>query len=403
MDAATEVWDVDDATALDTLSVLLDGSLVSAVPGDTDVRFWMLQTLRSYAGERLAAHSDAEETRRRHAHCYAARSKGANRGLQSADHAAWTRRLAEDFPNLRAAMGWLLANGEYATVAAVGWELFIFWWLHAHVREAAAWMREALDQGEGLDLVEARLYWTVGALASQMGEFDVADTALEQARTRLAQLGDVRALGATLLLLAPAAARRGDLDEAGALSTEAAKLLREHDSEFGYGIGLSILGTIALVAGRLDEALDYHGQALEVGEELGSETLVAQSQNELGFVELQAGNLELARELMEQGARGHLGAGGTEGIALTLEGFAALALTQGEHRRAAMALAHAAMLRERIALPPWALLTPFFEAAHQTIRDALGEEEYIAALAEGRAMSRREAIECAMDAPLVVP
>ena len=406
IDAAAAVWEVDDSTALDHLSVLLDSSLVTAVPGESDVRFRMLQTLGAYAAERLAELPDAEDVSGRHAAWMVGQCRDANLKLQGRDHRQFTRRLLEEFENLRAAVEWLLAAGRIADVALIGWELLAFWWQQGLVREASAWMQQALRQGEDLDLdprVAARLQFVVGALAGQMGDVPVAHDMLGQARQRLAELGDEEALGACLLLLSTAMARGGGLQEADATAAQAAGLLRAHGMEVGYIVALETRGTVAMVEGRLDDARRFHLAAQDAATQLGNDTLVAQTYNQLGFVELWSGDVAAARELLDKGLEGYLATSNSEGLALTLEGYATIALAEGEHRRAGLALAHAELLRERVGLPVWPPLEEAYEAALTSVRDALGEEQYAAVREEGRRMTRQAAIAAATGAVAAVP
>jgi predicted ATPase len=63
LEAAENVCDAD----LDTLQSLVDKSLIRARDGE---RFWMLETIREYAVERLEASAKASRLHRRHAEHY---------------------------------------------------------------------------------------------------------------------------------------------------------------------------------------------------------------------------------------------------------------------------------------------------------------------------------------------
>src|SRR4029450_11806506 len=65
-EAAEAVCDADP----DTLQGLLDKSLVRGREEDGERRYWMLETIREYALERLEESGEAEEIRRRHATHY---------------------------------------------------------------------------------------------------------------------------------------------------------------------------------------------------------------------------------------------------------------------------------------------------------------------------------------------
>ena len=85
-----EGWDV-----LDALSSLVDKSmLVADAAPDASTRYSMLETLRSYARDRLDETGDADAKRRRHAQHYATVAEELGPRLHSVDELAWRARSA---------------------------------------------------------------------------------------------------------------------------------------------------------------------------------------------------------------------------------------------------------------------------------------------------------------------
>ena len=124
--AAEEVCGAD----LDGLAALVDSSLLKPIGDD---RFLMLETIREYALERLAASEEAEELRRRHADFFAALAEQAYERRFDAE-AEWSGRLELDHDDLRAALDWLAANdpdGALELAGALGW----FWLSHGLLAE----------------------------------------------------------------------------------------------------------------------------------------------------------------------------------------------------------------------------------------------------------------------------
>ena len=97
LEAAEEVADAD----LDTLQSLVEKSLVRF----TDDRYWMLETIREYAGERLEGSGDADELRRRHGIWITGLALAAESELERGDQATWLGRLESERDNIRAALG----------------------------------------------------------------------------------------------------------------------------------------------------------------------------------------------------------------------------------------------------------------------------------------------------------
>ncbi len=107
LEAAETVCDADP----DRLGSLLDKSLLRRRDGEAgESRFWMLETIREYALERLDESGDADELRRRHATFFFELAAAARDALRSRDQGAWLDRLSAEVENLRGVLAWSLDN-----------------------------------------------------------------------------------------------------------------------------------------------------------------------------------------------------------------------------------------------------------------------------------------------------
>jgi predicted ATPase len=96
--------------ALEGLHALVDNSLVSQSAGpDGTPRFRMLETIRAYAREQLAASGEETEVRRRHATYYLAMAESSGAILFAT--AAKRARLAAEQGNIEAVLHWLVQYG----------------------------------------------------------------------------------------------------------------------------------------------------------------------------------------------------------------------------------------------------------------------------------------------------
>src|SRR3712207_9146726 len=87
----------------------------------------MLEPIRDFAWERLAASGEAESLRRRHAAHYAALAVEAAPHLTGPDQLTWLARVAAEAFNLRAAIRALLDGGEAETAIDLVWALWRYW------------------------------------------------------------------------------------------------------------------------------------------------------------------------------------------------------------------------------------------------------------------------------------
>jgi len=97
----------------DTLQSLLDKNLLERRDSERGSRYWMLETIRDYALERLAEGGEEEETRRRHAEHFAAFAESAEVAvLHSEGQAAWVERVEAEHDNLPGALAWSHGVGD---------------------------------------------------------------------------------------------------------------------------------------------------------------------------------------------------------------------------------------------------------------------------------------------------
>src|SRR5579885_3179113 len=94
------------ADALPLLAALVEKSLVEPQVEGGNARYRLLEPMRQYAAERLAAHGELEAMRRRHALYFLSLAEEAEPWLTSGARGPWIERLATEQHNLRAALAW---------------------------------------------------------------------------------------------------------------------------------------------------------------------------------------------------------------------------------------------------------------------------------------------------------
>lgn len=97
--------------SLDVLTRLVDKSLISAVPArQRGTRYRLLETVREYASEQLAASDEVAAARTRHLEFFSTIGIPATEGWMSARAASWLEERAADYGNVRAAVEWGVAS-----------------------------------------------------------------------------------------------------------------------------------------------------------------------------------------------------------------------------------------------------------------------------------------------------
>ena len=135
--AATE--DVAGAV-VGTLQSLVEKSLVRSGDG----RYWMLETIRDFAAERLWRSGEAEQLRRRHADWFTELAVETEPQLCARTQSAALARLGEEHDNLRAALEFLGADSP--AEARLAGALWYFWFVAGHLEEGRQRLTAALTR-----------------------------------------------------------------------------------------------------------------------------------------------------------------------------------------------------------------------------------------------------------------
>src|SRR5205823_2919177 len=101
---------------LDRLVSLVNKSLIKlSLPEriEAEPRYTMLETIREFALERLAASGEMAELKRQHAAYFVGLAEVAWRELKGPRQQTWLDCLEEEHSNLRAALDWLVEQADF--------------------------------------------------------------------------------------------------------------------------------------------------------------------------------------------------------------------------------------------------------------------------------------------------
>jgi len=337
-----------DGAVLEAVAALRDQGLLHLgedAAGEPRVR--LLETIRDYALERLAAAGEEGPARAAHAAHYLALAEAAARAPAGAAQTAWLERLEREHENLRAALTWWRAGdrgaaGQGLRLAAA---LAPFWWVRGHYGEGRNWLEtflaRAVDEG-GVSAwsLWARAFEGVGRLALEQGDYRAAQRALDESLARDGRLEDRAAQARVLSLLGRLWRDSGRLAHAQALHEESLALYRALGDDDGRAFAVLNLGLLAYVQG------DYAAAARRLGESLA---LYRRAEDTDGTAFALA---ILALVAQAQGAAERAGDLGEEALILARrvgskrsEGVALLALGQARDARGASARTQALLER----------------------------------------------------------
>jgi len=108
----------------------------------------MLETVREFGLERLAASCEEEDARRRHAQHFLRLSDNLAHGLTILMDQTTLTRVVAEHDNVRLALAWFDEQGETEALLRLGSMLYGLWLGHGLYREGVQWVERALQRAE---------------------------------------------------------------------------------------------------------------------------------------------------------------------------------------------------------------------------------------------------------------
>jgi len=391
-------WTIDAAEAvcdpagelsvdvLDGLTSLVDKSLVR--PGrqiEGEPRFWMLQTIREYAGEQLEQSGELHEVRRRHAEHFLALAEEASKVVFGGEQAEWWKRLDADHDNEREALAWGVANEREIELRLVN-ALWYFWSVRGHLNEGRRWLEGAIAASDpSHEALRAKAAAAAGAAAYRQGDYERA-RALADATLKLNRdLGDERETARSLGELGNIAVALGEYEEALSKYAESCELFRKLDEPGRMAQVLANMGAVANMRGDYDEGRRLGGEALALQRESGNVEAATVSLHNLARIDLGTGRLAAAADLLHQSLDAARPLEYREIIAYCLEACGELAAALQDHDRAARFLGSSDALFAELGVPMSADDAESSERTARALEEELGAKRFEAELAAGRA------------------
>jgi predicted ATPase len=420
--AAAEVVGASDESqasgsepVIETLSSLVDSSLVRAETRGDEPRFSLLETVRDYALERLAASADWALAHERHAAYFQALAEPSEADLAGPAQLAWLRRLETEHDNARAAMAWLTDQGHLDQAVHLFLMTWRFWWLRGHLAELARLGDEMAAGSEDLPPYQRALALTAaGFIRLNNGDPDRAQTTFEQSlplyRQTSEKLGVIN--NATILsVLAHLAAIRRDFTGASKLLDEGQALVREFgdDDLVGYNrlqqlltvaFLNNFLGQVRLSQADNDEAARLFTDAMTVARRARDRIPVLVSLYDLALASQAQGDPAGAAGHLKEGLAIAAEAGDETSTAYYLEAMAAVAGQQDNPQRAVRLLSAASSQLEANGsgwLHAYVPRAPHDDAVLAALRARLGDGAYQEARAWGRTIESGRARQYALE------
>ena len=437
----------ENPSAIEHLEGLVNKSLVVTEERGNEMRYFLLETIRQYAREKLFEAKQAAAARDRHFVYFDELSEEMWDSFRALKGFVILRDQAYDeFENMRAAVEWGLDNHPEAVLHLVANFAIVSSWTGSMI-EGLVWLKRAIEQFRKLPPAEGEVATTRQALLSKalfaQGMVGMATGDVKSSRESLNEAiaitritGDKRLRGYALQMYYTASQFEGRL-EATEYVEEGVAIFNEIEDQWGMSMALMNTARIALARGDRETSEKYFGLLKAKMKETPISFMSGMTFLGTGYSERFAGHFDTARQHFEEGLNifkqlrhkgfenvmrseiGHLARmqgdtsmavktyretilhfqemGNRPAVAHQLECFGFLAITAEEPQRAAKLFGAADGLRERIDSQMTEYERIEFDQSVTQLRAMLNETEFNTLWAEGKSMTMEQAIELALE------
>jgi predicted ATPase/class 3 adenylate cyclase len=381
------------------LDGLLDKCLVVRGDDAAEPRFGMLESIRDFAAERLAAVGEGPPLRARHAGYFRALAERMDAALRAGEpEERPVAVLAADIGNLRAAVEFGLQTGDTEVVRQITAALHMYWDIRGLYTEARSWQDRALALDNVQDPTRQRLLSAQACTARVQGDYMAAQAASDEAASLAMALAGETELFESLLARFRSARSKDDLRTAEALLTEALGVALAASN--GVGTSACRLGLVSMAnrQGRHDEADDLLAENLPFVRGLGQIRCEGYTLANMADTSVRRGRLPDCAAPALLGATRAVQIGDRYLAAWCLELFAASVAAAGDQRRAAAILAAVDAAQHAMGVEP--------DADEQALRQQVLKlldphgQDFAIGHAEGQALDLPAALSLAASADL---
>ncbi|MET8425062.1 protein kinase [Nocardia sp. NPDC004860] len=402
LDAAEQICgdDLTQSELLDSLSALVDKSILIREEVDRTVRFRMLETVQEYGRHQAEDAGEYMDSVRRHQDWCFGLALRAEAEWIGPHQMQWVARLERELPNLRKALEFALSEANEAALRMT-MALYPFWIMRGRLSEGRRWAARALTHTTGARTIDrAKALHAAEAMATLQGDFADATDKLAQLRHVAEQTTEpvvgallAHSAGNTVLMRGDA-----DVDHAHKLVAEAVEIY-EAFGELSLQLDALIsLGWSCALLGDMSRAIQCFERVLAITESAHETMLRSWALWAAGYTAWRGGEPDRAARLLEEGIRLARLAADPLVAAACMEALAWVTAGQHPDRRAAVLMGAADSLVSVAGSSAFVfpVLRVHRDDCVRTTREALGARAFEAARQEGAAMTFDSAVAFAL-------
>ena len=379
------------------LGALVEKSILKRQLRDGTVpRYWLLETLRQYGGQRLRELGEETAAQKRHFDWICGLAKVI--GAWDARQAGMFKHMSDERDNLWTALDFCLRQpGQVAAAAELAQHMNAFWACRGPFGDVRRMLASLADLAPAHSVSRGRLLWVAASMAATQNDYDACAELSEESLRIGTEAKDVEIVAWSLIMGAPAIWIAGDLAAAterfeSALSL--ARLMRVEQAELD---AMNALCGIWIASGELDRAIEVGEHGLAMSKDRGELWMRGYLLNFLAQASWLRGDRRRGEALAREAAECKHALDDRLGLTMVLETLAWMAAELGQHQRAVCLLGSAERVRDEISLTVMDLFSEQHERSVAIAVHGVGQKSFDAAFARGRAMTIDEGVAFAVE------
>lgn len=388
-------------TILDLLTRLIDRSLVVIDQQHDEERYRMLETIHEYARDKLNESGESEHVHTHQLDYFMKFAEQAEPQLTGPAQGDWLKRLERDHDNLCAALEWSRREHIDALPGLrLAGALWRFWYMRGYYSEGSRFLQEAIRRDRsGSPAARAKALNGAGLLAHALGDYEGAQTFLQESVELYKQVGDERGTAFALTNLGLQFYSQHKFEPATMLLQSSLDLARKVGDKQLVALALNGLGEVARYQADHARARELYTESLELARASGDTQRIVEPMFNLGAVAHRQGDDTAARSLLMEGLKISQQVGDMRLIVAYLGGLAGVWGALGEGERAARLFGAADRLRGEIQYQLEDIDRAEYDRDLTAVRAAMSAESFETGVAQGRALTLDHAIEYALEPP----
>ena len=351
----------------DTLQSLLDKSLLRRRGNELAARYWMLETVREFAADRLSEAGESDAGRERRRRYFIDQALEAREGLLGPLESEWFRRLDADRENLLLSLSELDAGGDVDGVLRFA-SYSGYFRVRGFERRLFDATQRALPNPGGDPADRARALRAATTAARNLGLLEVASELSRKLVDHSRWLGDAENRMSALNGASGIAVERGQMDEAASYLEEYQELASASASPLHISGALAAKANLALNTGDWDAAVAACRDGLALRSQTPA-TLVGMHLVNLAYSLAMKDDPREVLDVAEESLELHARLGDGSRIAYTLEPIARVVSRQWPEQAAKLIAVAEELARARGVF----VFEPFEQAFHEQTCDAIRE------------------------------